>query len=259
MIARFGAQRAVVSLAAAMMLMGAKGNGCGPATESDGTSGTGGDDPIACPDGTVFDGMQCVPDDPTDPVCPDGTPGQLVCAATDSQDPSVPPEEQCWIECTDPGTCPPGTHEVVDCPPSCDGTDPGPCSFFCQPDDPSQCPPGSHYEEGCDADVCWAGCVDDGIEPMCPPGTHPEDQCLPEDPMQPSDPMLPPPCKTVCVPDDPTVCPPDMQLEQVCDPMGCYSVCTPIDPAPCPPDTILVTQCDADMTCIDVCLPLDAP
>ncbi len=192
MIARFGAQRAVVSLAAAMMLMGAKGNGCGGATESDGSSGSGGEAPIACPDGTVFDGMQCVPDDPTDPVCPDGTPGQIVCAATDMQDPSLPPEEQCWIECSGPGTCPPGTHEEWDCPPSCDGTDPGPCTFFCEDDGtPTECPPGFHYEEGCDGDVCWAGCFDDA--------------------------------------------------------------------QPCPDGTVLVTQCDANMSCKDVCLPLAQP
>ncbi|HTJ84047.1 MAG TPA: hypothetical protein VL400_20145 [Polyangiaceae bacterium] len=270
MNARIGARRTVLSLAAAVMLMGAKGNGCGgTVTDGGSTSGTGGGS--TCEDGEVFDGQDCVPPDPG-PICPDGSPGVVVCA--DPMGNPDPATDACWIECpSDPG-CPPGYHEEWDCPPSCDGQMDGQCTMFCEPDtDPTECPPGSHYEEGCDMEVCWAGCVDDGT--VCPPDSIPEticdemgcyDVCTPIDPNQcPPGTVLTTTCDQmgcydVCTPVDPSECPPDTVAQQVCDPMGCYVTCVPVDPTEpppeCPPGTVETTQCDASMNCTKVCIPL---
>lgn len=83
----------------------------------------------------------CVPDD----ACPPGTVQQTVCAggggtgsggmgAGGGEPTPVPVDGQCWNECVpaDP-TCPPGQHEVVDCPPPGYGA---PCSVTCQDDPP---------------------------------------------------------------------------------------------------------------------------
>ncbi len=88
----------------------------------------------------------CVPDDP----CPPGTVQQTVCSGGDSGggwgsgssgvggsgaggSGGATPGDVCWNECVPVGpTCPPGQHEVIDCPPPGYGA---PCTVTCQ-DDP---------------------------------------------------------------------------------------------------------------------------
>lgn len=253
----FSSFKGSVSFAAVLMLMGAKTNGCGPDLGDDGDTGTGGGPTVVCPDGTVFDGEQCVWVDP--PVCPEGMIEQTVCADAEpaydaapemgGSDAGVAEPSQCWTECVsvDP-TCPPGMHEETYCEPSCDG-DMGTCSTQCVPD--SFCPPDTYSEWICDEMGCWEQCTP--IDPVCPPDSYPEMVCDENGN-----------CYTQCTPIDP-ICPDGTYLTYECDPNGvCYEVCVPID-QPCPPGEHLEVQCTdpADpndpMTgvCTEVCVPDD--
>lgn len=77
----------------------------------------------------------CVPDN----ACPPGTVQQTVCGGggtgtgTPGGEP-VPAIAQCWNECVPVApVCPPGTHQVVNCPPPGVGA---PCLMTCENDTP---------------------------------------------------------------------------------------------------------------------------
>lgn len=80
--------------------------------------------------------LTCVPDG-----CPPGTIEQTICTdVMPSDDPMIPPEEECWTECVPEESCPPGTHpeEVCEVHPDC--TEPV-CQIICVDDCPLECDP----------------------------------------------------------------------------------------------------------------------
>ena len=209
--------RAVVSLFAVMALTGAKTNGCGPDLGTE------------CPEGSEFDGENCVII--VDPICPDGFVEETVCEGFDGDFPGpITQEAECWTQCVpiDPNVCPPGFVEQTVCEgwaEPADGVDPS----FPEP------PPDQN---------CWSECVP---ESQCPPGFHEEWIC--DEGCDPSDPTG---CALTCVPDD--VCPPNSYLDVVCDEYGCYETCIPVDL--CPPGTHLDFVCD-EYGCYETCTPDD--
>jgi hypothetical protein len=230
--------KGVVCLVGVMMLTGAKTNGCGPDFED-------GEPPIECEDGTIADGDDCVP---IEPVCPEGTYEQIVCADAPqlAEDGDVIEPSECWIECLpiEP-VCPDGTYEQVVCgggeEPPFDPGDPD------QPSDDGDEPQDMPDYEG----PCWIECVP--IDPVCPEGYHEEwvctDDCYEN-------------CYVECVPDCNEECPEGTHLEYVCDEMGyCYETC--VDDGFCGPDEHLETICEDSEDdpsggfCYDVCVPND--
>lgn len=276
------ALKGVMCLLGVVALTGAKTNGCGPDFED------GGQPPVDCPEGFVFDGQACVPDEV--PACPPDSTEQWVCAtpepAVDGMDspPDLPPE-QCWLECVpvDPPICPEGTVEQTVCSggggdedpvppydpdqgegynpddPSTPPVPPGECRTECVPVDPG-CPPNFHEElicpPGCEEEECYVTCVPNDA---CPPGSHVETTCYYGD----EEGNVSVYCVDECIPDEPPPppCPegthPEIRCYEDMNGGGCIEECVPDYPYPCPPETLPVTTCYPDGTCVQECIPDD--
>jgi hypothetical protein len=119
--------------------------------------------------------LTCVPDG-----CPPGTIEQTICTdIVPSDDPMIPPEEECWTECVPEESCPPGTHpeEICEVHPDC--MEPV-CRIVCVDDCYHECDPtlacgealtcidGLLYPTTCGPANCDEpiGLCDPGCDPM---------------------------------------------------------------------------------------------
>jgi len=261
-------------VSAALVLMGAKGSGCGGGGDSGEGGVSTGDPPIDCGPGyhvePVCDGMgncdtagchdACVPDD-----CPDGTEPVLECVV-----PLAKPD----YACQDPSMCPPPDQD---------------CKYVCEPSTP--CGMGWHEEKICDGGGMgtvtggwsgsgWSGYTGGTVIGTYTGGTWGGGTVTWDDsgtfygnsvPPDPGD-----GCYIECVPDS---CPPGTIEETICGGSttgagmggnvpypdkggmgsddGCYTQCVPV--GPCPPGQHQEENCKPDMngnqecelTCVD--------
>lgn len=228
--------QALVSISAAVVLMGANDAGCNKPTPVAGAAGGdvgtgGGNTGVACPDGTtpqMVCGTGCGTPQPCDCPAPTMCPPGAMCPPEPACDCPPPPPSDCQIQCVT-NSCPMGSHLETVCDP---GMEPP------VPMDAGAPPPGmgtgmGSGTPGYPGGACHDICVPDS---MCPPGTVQQTVCSggtmdPGEPSDPADPMMPTPtpgaCWNECVPVGVPACPPGTHPAESCDdgPMG-QGMCT---------------------------------
>lgn len=253
----------LATVGAVMILTGANGEGCGGGS---GGGGTGGGEPqppppepcppgyhveLVCYDSGCNDPPECIEECVPDNTCADGSEPILVCGGppepgcngmegedcdpqSDPNDPTMPPPDDCWLECPPVDVCGPGYYEEWIC------------------DDGGVQGGGQEPDGGMDEPVCNGMDCPPPPEPncypvclpldVCPPGYHEEFICYGGGGSDPNDPNQPPYeeyCDIQCVPDN--QCPPGTLPTWVCsedpqDPNGgqCWEECLPYDDQPLP-------------------------